>query len=150
MPDLVNPIKRIRETAGKTQKDYASLAGITEQVVLKVEQGLYPTLPPSIHRVAAMLSITETMEGIEDEYEEWIKQELKSVKLPNTILPVSPSDMVTWRSIVCRLNEQPNSVVALCKLLKINPYVIQKFEAGRMKQTPLQLAERIAYIKGEW
>jgi DNA-binding XRE family transcriptional regulator len=149
-----NPIKTIRSEAHKTQHEYASIAGVTEQVVMKTEQGLYPNIPPSILRVAAMLA-GQRAYAIEEEYEAWIQEELRHVKLPPSVgrtnqIPKTPAEFIKWRKAVCELNDEPNSVVALAKLLKINPYVIQKFEAGRMKQTPMQIAERVAFIRGDF
>jgi transcriptional regulator with XRE-family HTH domain len=143
-----NPIKILRMELGLTQGALASIAGITEQVILKSEQGLYPTLPPTVLR--ALSKVTGISESnIEAQYEEWINSELKLVELPPATLKFdTPESFLLWKAELCTLNEVPNSVVAVCKLLKINPYVIQKYEAGRLKQTPLQLVERVAFIRG--
>lgn len=145
----MNPIKQIREEAHLSQREAASIAGITEQVVLKSEQGMYPTLPPSILEAFATIS-GETKQTIEFRYEKWIDDELRKVKLPVTINIEHPSEFLHFRSVVTKLNDVPDTTNSFCKLFKMNPYVIQKFEAGRLKQTPLQLVERIAYIKGEF
>lgn len=150
---IQNPIKKIREELNLTQKEYAKLACVTEQVVLKAEQGLYPTLPPSIMRVAVTES-NLSVGLIEAMYEDWILQELRDVKLPTTFVPsqvgfYTPDQFIGWRAVVCRMNGVPNSVNGFCKLFKINPYVIQKYEGGKMKSIPLQLVERIAFIRGE-
>jgi DNA-binding XRE family transcriptional regulator len=143
-----NPIKILRMELGLTQGALASIAGITEQVILKSEQGLYPTLPPTVLR--ALSKVTGISEAnIEAQYEEWINSELRQVVLPSVGLKFdTPESFLLWKAELCTLNEVPNSVVAVCKLLKINPYVIQKYEAGRLKQTPLQLVERVAFIRG--
>lgn len=144
----MNPLKQIRESAHLTQREAASIAGITEQVVLKAENGMYPTLPPSI--LGAFASISgEAKEVIEYRYEAWIDQELRKVKLSSVGFE-TPESFIVWRGIVCKMNDVPDTTNSFAKLFKINPYVIQKFEAGRLKQTPLQLVERIAYIKGEF
>ena len=145
----MNPIKLIRESNHLSQKAAASLCGITEQVILKTEQGLYPTMPPSVLGAFAELGGC-TQNELEYRYEKWIDEELLKVKLPTTIDIAHPSEFLHFRTIVCGINNMPDSVNAFCKLFKMNPYVIQKFEAGRLKQTPLQLVERIAYIKGEF
>ena len=150
--EISNPIRKIREELGLTQSALADVAGVTEQVILKTEQGLYPTIPPSTMRAMAHLS-NLSVGLIEALYEDWINQELRKVKLPTgNVLAEAWNSRHTfhgWRVVVCRLNSVPDSVNSFCKLFKMNPYVIQKYETGKMRQTPLQLVERVAYIKGE-
>lgn len=145
-----NPIKAIRDELHLTQKEAASLCGVTEQVILKTEQGLYPTIGPSV--LLSMAELSGVSVGIiEAQYEEWLQQELKTVKLLPPEMDQAYKDFRNfplWREMTCHLNGVPNSVNSLCKLFKLNPYVIQKYEAGRLKQAPLQLEERIAYIRG--
>lgn len=149
-PVYENPIKILRISCGLTQRALASLAGVTEQVVLKTEQGLYPAIPPSMYAVARVLDPSINLEALAFTYENWILQELDTVRLPPTNNYGTPNEFIQWRAHLCLLNKVPNSVNSFCKLMKINPYVIQKYEAGRLKQVPVQLIERIAYIKGEW
>ena len=105
MPDTTNPITMIRKVFRITQRDIALRARITEQVVLKAEQGLYPTLPPSLLRVCANIA-DESERDFEKQYEEWIQDELFMVKLPSV-----GNHMVTdrilfldWMNTVCALN----------------------------------------------
>lgn len=145
----MNPISQIRKELRLTQKELAIRAGITEQVVLKAEQGLYPTLPPSLLRTVAYLTgLSQTR--VETNYEEWIKSELSHVKLPSAShhMVTDRINFVNWRSTVCGMNQVPDSVNSFCKLMKIHPYVIQKYESGKMKGVPIQLIERIVFIKG--
>jgi DNA-binding XRE family transcriptional regulator len=146
---MENPITSIRKEYRLTQKELSIRAGITEQVVLKAEQGLYPTMPPSLLRYLSYISETPS-NVVEGKYESWIKIELAAVKLPSV-----GSHMVTdyvlfneWRSAVCNLNHVNDNINSFCKLLKIHPYVIQKYSAGKMKGVPVQLIERIGQIKG--
>lgn len=145
----MNPIKTIRTTRNITQHEFANIAGVGEQVVMKTELGLYPNIPPSVLRVAAQLGQIPAS-VVEADYQAWIKEELRSVKLPNTPLPKTPKEFIKWRHTLCGLNDEPDSQYALARLLKLNPYVIQKYEAGKMKQTPLQIAERVALIRGDF
>ncbi len=149
-PVYENPVKDARLSVGLTQREMASLAGVTEQVVLKTEQGLYPSIPPSMYGVLKVLDPNADLDQVAFQYENWILQELGHVKLPSVGSYDTPVGFISWRAHVCLLNNVQNSVSGFCKLMKINPYVIQKYEAGRLKQTPVQLVERIAYIKGEW
>lgn len=152
-PVYENPVKTLRVSCGLTQRALASLAGVTEQVVLKTEQGLYPSIPPSMYAVARVLDPSIDLDVMAFQYEQWILQELNTVRLPlasESVQYDTPVGFINWRAHVCLLNHVQNSVNGFCKLMKINPYVIQKYEAGRLKQVPVQLIERIAYIKGEW
>jgi transcriptional regulator with XRE-family HTH domain len=146
----MNPLKELRIAYHLSQREAASICGITEQVILKTEQGLYPTMPPSVlYAFSAYVQVTP--ESLESEYEYWINAELLKVKLPVGLpTPRTPAEFLQWRGHVCLLNKVPDTLNSFCKLFKINPYVMQKFEAGKLKQTPLQLVERIAFIRGEF
>jgi hypothetical protein len=110
---------------------------------------MYPTLPPAL--LQGLHDITGySKHRIEAEYERWIADSLANVKLPSV-----GHQMVTdyllfneWRSAVCNMNHVPDNINSFCKLLKIHPYVIQKYSAGKMKGVPVQLIERIGQIKG--
>jgi DNA-binding XRE family transcriptional regulator len=145
----MNVIQSIRKDLRLTQKELADRSNITEQVVLKAEQGLYPTMPPSLLRQLAYLT-GNSSERIEEEYEAWIREELTKVKLPSTSnsMVTDRINFINWRSAVCGMNGVSDNVNSFCKLMKIHPYVIQKYESGKMKGVPIQLIERIAYIKG--
>lgn len=152
MPPIENPVKKIRKDLNLTQREAASIAGVTEQVILKTEQGLYPTMPPSVLYSFGHLS-NLSVGLIEAMYEDWINQELRTVKLPQAVglydAWTSRYEFRGWRTVVCRLNDVSDTVNSFCKLFKMNPYVIQKYESGKLKQTPLQLVERVAYMRGE-
>ncbi len=144
-----NPITLIRKERRYTQKDIALKARITEQVVLKAEQGLYPTLPPSLLRTLACIADMKEAE-LERTYEAWIDSTLAAIKLPSV-----GNHMVTdrvlfndWMNTVCALNGVNSNINSFCKLMKIHPYVIQKYSSGKMKGVPVQLIHRIGQIKG--
>jgi len=146
---MKNNITQIREDFNLTQKQIASQCAITEQVVLKAEQGMYPTMPPALLEGLHYLT-GYSKARLESEYERWIDSELFKVRLPST-----GNQMVTdyvlfneWRSTVCGMNKVPDNINSFCKLLKIHPYVIQKYSAGKMKGVPIQLVQRIAQIRG--
>ncbi len=147
-----NPIKRLRTELGMTQSTAASIAGVTEQVILKTEQGLYPTMPPSVLYSFAELSGL-SVGIIAAMYDDWINEALLTVKLPQAVgldeAYLNRFEFHGWKTVVCRLNGVPDTVNSFCKLFKMNPYVIQKYESGKLKQAPLQLVERVAFIKGE-
>lgn len=148
----MNPIKSYRNEYHLSQRDLSSLCGITEQVVLKAEQGVFPTMPPSLLEGLATLT-GDSKTHIEASYEDWIKRELRSVDLP-TGYGVNDKilrDFVLFKDRylpdVCRINNVPVTVSSFCALIKIHPYVIQKYISGKMKEVPRQLVERIEYIR---
>ena len=148
----MNPIKTYRTEYHLTQRDLSSLCGITEQVVLKAEQGVFPTLPPSLLEGLHVLT-GDSKTNIELSYEEWIKRELHSVDLPDPTSDKLLRDFVLFKDSylpqTCRLNSVPVTINSFCALIKIHPYVIQKYVSGKMKETPRQLLERIEYIRAQ-
>lgn len=147
---MMNPIKRVREENKLTIRAFASLAGVGEQVIIKAESGMGASLPPSIIQAINILT-GDTPDDIMAEYEEWIQQELKEVKLPSGQSDRMILDRVTfvdWKESVCALNGMPNTTVGFCKLFKLHPYVIDKWESGKLKSAPLQLVQRLAHMRG--
>lgn len=145
----INPIKQIRLDHKLTQKDMASLAGVSPGVVTKTEAGVYPEVPPNLLKAICTLTGRPAV-GVVDEYEAWIEYKLRSVKLPNLavelVIPSTPQEMKEFRRWICASNEVPNTIIAFSTLLSIHPYVIEKFEKGRMKEVPKQLVERVNQI----
>lgn len=144
----MNPIKAYREEFHLSQRALASLCGITEQMILKVEQGVFPTLPPAVLKGLSTLT-NDSQSDIEQSYEDWIKRELKKVTLP-----VGRDGAIRdfllfkqWMDEVCDLNEVPQTINSFCSVIKLHPYVIQKWAAGKMKEVPRQLVERVQYIR---
>ena len=146
----MNPIKAYRAEYHLSQRDLSSLCGITEQVVLKAEQGVFPTMPPSLLEGLATLT-GDSKTHIEQSYEDWIKRELRTVDLPDSLSDKLLRDHILFKDsylpAVCRLNNVPVTINSFCALIKIHPYVIQKYVSGKMKETPRQLLERIEYIR---
>lgn len=115
-------------------------------MILKAEQGVFPTLPPNILKsVAALTGIHP--DTIEATYEEWARKELRKVALPPAVFPKNYKLFPEWRKYACDMNDVPNSISSFCGLFKIHPYVIQKWEAGKLKEPPRQLLDRIEFIK---
>lgn len=148
MSTNINPIKQIRLDHKLTQKDMASLAGVSPGVVTKTEAGVYPEVPPNLLKAIYTLTGRPTVWAV-DEYEAWILEKLSTVKMPKWFpFPENndPKIMKEFRREVCALNEVPNTIIAFSTLLSIHPYVIEKFEKGRMKEVPKQLVERVTQI----
>lgn len=143
---MINPVKAIREDHKLTQKDLAVRSGVTAQVVTKTEKGIYPEIPPNISKALVTLTGKSSLE-LTDEYEAWISYKLRSVRLPTEYVPFStPQEMKVFREEVCKINNVPNTIISFCSLLSIHPFVIEKYEKGRMKETPKQLMERVDEI----
>lgn len=146
----MNPIKAYRAEYHLSQRDLSSLCGITEQVVLKAEQGVFPTMPPSL--LEGLHTLTgDSKANIEASYEDWIKRELKNVTLPPDYADNWLRDFILFKDrylmTVCEMNGVPVTINSFCSLMKIHPYVIQKYVSGKMKEAPRQLLERIEYIR---
>jgi len=147
---MMNPIKEVREQNKLTMKAFASLAGIGEQNVVKAEAGMGASLPPSIVEVICRLT-GETPTQVMDNYEAWIQQELSEVKLPpasSDFMVANREQFTEWKNTVCYLNQVPNTTVGFCKIFKLHPYVIDKWESGKLKSAPLQLVQRLARMRG--
>lgn len=147
---MLNPIKRVREDHHLTMKALASLAGVTEQNVVRAESGMFGSLPPSI--VDAISTLTgDSADRVHINYQLWVEAELKEVELPTAVSDKMILDRVTfkdWKKAVCALNGMPDTTVGFCKLFKLHPYVIDKWEGGKLKSAPLQLVQRLAYMRG--
>lgn len=141
----INPIKQIRLDHKLTQGAMASLAGVSSGVVTKTESGVYPEVPPNLLKAICTLTGRPAV-GVVDEYEAWIEQKLSTVKFPNIYYFSNPKEFKQFREELCKANEIPNTIIAFSTLLSIHPYVIEKFEKGRMKEVPKQLIERVNQI----
>ena len=147
---MINPIKEVREANALTQRAFASLAGVTEQIIIRAESGMFGSLPPSVVR-AVQVYTGESNLAIIRHYEAWVEQELKEVKLPNGMsdkMILSRAEFIDWKKAVCILNGVPDTSVGFCKLFKMHPYVIEKWESGKLRSAPLQLVQRLAHMRG--
>lgn len=149
-----NPIKVIREEHNLTQSDLASLAGVTTQVVVRSELGMYPEINPTIVRACRTLSGKPETE-LDREYELYILSQLSSVKLPLAIPLDSETlrrqlstveGMLKFRKDLTSANDVSDSNYSLCKLLKVHLYPIERFLKGRKETPPYQIVERMEQI----
>jgi transcriptional regulator with XRE-family HTH domain len=146
----MNPIKEVRLDHNLTQRAFASLAGVTEQIVIRAESGMFGTLPPSIVNAVRVFTGQPSMVII-DNYEAWVEKELKEVKLPaasSDHMILDRIQFVEWKVVTCSLNDVPATTVGFCKLFKMHPHVIDKWESGKLKSAPLQLVQRLAHMRG--
>lgn len=149
----INPLKTFRETHGITQKDMASVANVQISVVSRTENGTYAAIPPSIlYAVKLMGSLTAAdISQLTQNYALWVENELRKVVLPVQIIDpdtdTTPEQFEVWRELVCKINGIPNTQISFAGLMKVNTYIIEKFEGGKMKQIPAQILERIRFIR---
>lgn len=144
---MKNPVKEIRQDHKLTQQALASLCGVTAQVIQKVESGAFYDIPINVLKALASLTDRSSL-SIADDYQEWAVGELAQVALP----PLrgsydTPESFKEFRETVCSANDIPNTIIAFATLFKIHPFVIEKYEKGRMKDTPRQLIERVNQIE---
>lgn len=149
-----NPVKVAREENNLSQNAFASLAGVTPQVVVRSELGMYPELNPTIERTIRTLTGKPDTE-IEREYQLYILSELATVKLPLSI-PLDAETlrrqistiegMLQFRKDLTSANEVSDSNYSLCKLLKVHIYPIERFLKGRKDTPPIQILERMEEI----
>lgn len=145
---MKNPVKEIRSEYKLTQVALASICGVTSQVIQKVESGAFYEIPANV--LKALVSLTgRSALSITDDYEEWAVGELATVKLPTKehMHYERPDLFRLWRGLICEINDVPDTIIAFATLFKIHPYVIEKFEKGRMDKVPKQLVERVRQIE---
>lgn len=145
----MHPLAKFREVNHLSQDDVANLCGITRQIVLFTEQGIYPEIPPSIlNGVKSEYGMLETLSW-PNLHSAWIKEELDKVDIRPWIGPFDseghsafPEDVnsfVAWRNLVS------DSVSGFGKLMKIQPVTIRKYESGATNNLPIQLVERLQH-----
>ena len=151
IPIPPNPIKVIRENHNLSQKAFASLAGVTENIVVRSELGMFPEMNPSIFSTLKVLEPNKDPLRILDEYELFILASLANVKMP--YYPKKPEldsidDMLHFRKALTEANDVSNTNYSMCKLLKVNIYPLDRFLKGRQDEAPSNIYERILRIKG--
>lgn len=114
---IANPLRRIRKAAGLTQAQVAIGAGITPQVVLKAEQGLFGLVPPRLIGVLAEAGQVEETE-LEADYAAW--QAAKRLANRELILNVM-RDRPVARSYADLRMTIGGSTNNFCKLLCLHP-----------------------------
>lgn len=144
---MEHPIVEFRKEHHISQDELANTCGITRQILVFAEQGIYPELPPSI------------IDGIKDEYgllstadfqeknTAYIRQELDALDIRPWLGHTNGDpDMVPANSFVEWRNLISDSVTNFGKLIKIQPITIRKYESGKTHNLPIQLVERLRYF----
>jgi transcriptional regulator with XRE-family HTH domain len=131
----MNPYKKIRLENSLTQKEVAKDLGITSQVILRVEQGLFSNPPPQLTSYLAALSLDAGMtpNRLSALYFAWVYQQRK---INSKALPVARAVKITtggpmskrysWKEF--RKNILGLSVAGTAKLLVIQISLLQDME----------------------
>jgi len=138
-----HPLAIFREKNHLSQDDVANICGITRQIVVFTEQGIYPEIPPSIIKgIKSEYGMLETLnwQHLQDV---WIDEELEKVDiapwLGEGLGDVPANSFVEWRNLIS------TSISNFGKLLKIQPVTIRKYESGATNNLPIQLVERLRH-----
>jgi len=137
-----NPLRSLRESNHLSQSALARHLGITSQVVLLNEMGVYGSCNPSILEYLADLS-GEPAQLLSEQYDNWRKSEafraLSSARSVRDVLggsfPSTPGrfnfeDVRNW----ARFKQQfSGSLVGFCKIVKLQPSLVTAFEASNFK-----------------
>ncbi len=120
----MNPIKLSRLQEGVTQAQLANLAGITPQVVLKAEQGLYGLLPPSLlPPVARYLFCSEAeVQALYRNFQAETRLNNRGLILENLAGIGTSLTFKEFREIV------GGSVAGFCRVLCLHPAQWQRLE----------------------
>ena len=148
---MKNPLEQYKENMEYTYDDLASQFKVNRSVIQRAIEGAYYSLPPSITETLAYIEGVPTAR-INQQYEEWVKQELSSINLPPVALDKETSldDFDIWAGVLLRINgvnfvgETPK--LSIARLLKLNVATISNWYSGRTARIPAQILERVETI----
>lgn len=148
-----NIIKVLREHSNYTIKEFAEYADVSEQVVLRTEQGTYSDVPPSISQAISKLH-NMTFDEIKNEYanykvarRKWSQKESPLVlellnDLKSTVSFQHP--FIYWR-VACGYDTRMGFCIAFC----VHNATLTRFEKGRSEYVPEVLYDVFCDIFGE-
>lgn len=117
-----NPVKNARRFLGLTQLELANECGVSRQTVLRTEQGVYTSLPPSLGDW-----LTRDVPGIYSAYTSWqtAKRKHSYGRLiePYSFDTANDNPFHRWR-----LDSGLTSRMGVCKDFCLHPAVVTKFE----------------------
>jgi DNA-binding XRE family transcriptional regulator len=119
---MKNPIKIKREQLQLTQGELASAAGITRQVVVLSEQGLYKSPPESLLRVLCRMDFT-SQAVLTANYASWVTSQRWLHR--DRFMRVGPGQ-VTWSALKNQVAGK--SQQAFCRELVYQPSLVREFE----------------------
>lgn len=140
-----NPVKAARRYLGLTQLELADACGVSRQTVLRTEQGVYTSLPPSLGEW-----LVKDVPGIYSAYHAWQRAKRKA-SYGRLIEPYSFSSFDNpfhrWR-----MDSGQSSRMGVCKDFCLHPAVVTKFENtlehGRVPDIILDALRDAGYMEG--
>lgn len=122
-----NPIKQARQEAGLSQNQLAQMIGVSRQIVVKTENGMYRF--PST-KILAALDPDGTL-NLEAKYKHW--QEQKRLKLVNQLI-------VTGDTFQQLIEDNWENINSACRALCLNPETVTRY----IKRTTRRMPDEIA------
>lgn len=147
----INPLKAERLKRNLTQAQLANLSGISQNAIVKSEQGLYKH--PSDNVISAFFNYdlrhnhgcnySQFKEKLSVAYQIWRVQKLITARphlasgryYGSLVRPVGLHPMADWRINYLGLTSQ----MQLCKLLVIHPSILSQYESGRTRTMPADI-----------
>lgn len=140
----MNPIKSLRESHGFSQHDLARLSDVSQQYILRLEQGLFTNVPNDVAEIlvnpgppttSVWLPPVATQEAIEElsiDYRKWQSKHrqsnlhlLRDALLYLTTRPQDPTLINQFPRFRLYTSE---SQIGFCKLFCLHPQVVKTFE----------------------
>lgn len=161
---MENPYRLARSQLKLTQEDLATLAGVSRGYITSLESGVFNSPSPRVWEVLAPAFAAMTnyptapvATKVLKTYHSWQKQERGRIKpdITRTVadfLREDPFELLLWwkrnHPAVARINKHPHAIfrtlvsrspalVRYCKIIKIQPTIIQSFELDGTRFPPL-------------
>jgi transcriptional regulator with XRE-family HTH domain len=128
--ERLHPFKQIRETNNLSQNQVAYTCGLTQQVVLRTEQGLYGLPSVKLLNYLASLEESHPVAELTKLYKEWQTEHRKynriKVEFPLQNYRVeNPNEKITLPQLKKILH--CTSSIGLCKLICVHPSQIDRY-----------------------
>jgi DNA-binding XRE family transcriptional regulator len=125
---MTNPIRRARDSYGLTQKALADLLGVTPQVVINAEAGLFNSVPDSF---LSVLHVTQ------ESYKEWVYQKRRE----NSVYFEAAVTHMGWAVFKTSVS---NTNRGFCRCLVFQPSILREYE--KYKRSKPLLAEALSDV----
>jgi transcriptional regulator with XRE-family HTH domain len=125
-----HPFKEIRVANRLGQEQVANQCRLTQQVVLRTEQGLYGMPSPSLLRFLASLEYSKSVDELRNDYKAWQTQHrlYSKVKIEQALLrqrAVAPKVKFTLPQLKNILG--CSSSIGFCKLMCVHPSQVNRY-----------------------
>lgn len=148
---MMNPIRDFREQLSLSLNDMARLASVTPLAIIRSEQGVFTSVPPSVVSAVLNSKIVVTRSGhalvdpdsIQEAYEAFQRFTRRSNygQLSPDLPPFKPgvSPLVHWR-----LTSNLPSQMGFCKAFCVHPSPVAQIERGLQRKLPGQLIDGLS------